>query len=76
MLAMLDIISSEGLTQWVEIVVCVLVLELVAREVELGVYSIVGSDTMKREMDSIERIERIQELNILYYHTLIIDYMI
>ena len=55
---------------------CVLVLELVAEEVELGVYSIVGFDTMKREMDSIERIERIQELNILYYHTLIIDCMI
>ena len=51
-------------------------LELVAEEVELTEYAIVGSDTMKRETNSRERIERIQELNILYYHTLIIDYMI
>ena len=31
---------------------------------------------LKRETDSRERIERIPELNIFYYHTLIIDYMI
>ena len=55
---------------------CVLVLELVADEVELGEYAIVGFDTMKRETDFRGRIERFQELNILYYHTLIIDYMI
>ena len=51
-------------------------LELVAEEVELAKYAIVGYDTMKRETDSREIIKRVQELNILYYHTLIIDYMI
>ena len=51
-------------------------LELVAEVVELAEYAIVGYDTMKRETDSREIIKRVQELNILYYHTLIIDYMI
>ena len=54
-------------------------LELVAEEVELPEYAIVGYDTMKRETDSRVRIERIQEMKNLYLShtiTLTIDYMI
>ena len=49
MLAMLDRSSNEGLTPWVEIVVCVLVLELVAEEVEFAEDAIDGFDTMKEK---------------------------
>ena len=49
MLAMLDISSIEGLTPWVEIVVCVLVLELVVEEVEFAKDTIDGFDTMKEK---------------------------
>ena len=56
MLAMLDRSNNKGLTPRVEIVVCELVLELEVEEVELAEDTIVGSDTMKRETDSRERI--------------------
>ena len=69
MLAMLKRSSNKGLTPWVEIVVCALVLELVKEEVELAEDAIVGSDTMKIETDLEREFERIQELDILYYHT-------
>ena len=69
MLAMLKRSSNKGLTPWVEIVVCALVLELVKEEVELAEDAIVGSDTMKIETDLEREFERIQELDILSYHT-------
>ena len=69
MLAMLKRSNNKGLTPWVEIVVCALVLELVKEEVELAEDAIVGSDTMKIETDLEREFERIQELDILYYHT-------
>ena len=76
MLAMLKRSSNKGLTPWVEIVVCALVLELVAEEVELAEDAIVGSDTMKIEIDSRERIWENPRIGYFVLSHTLIDYMI